>query len=245
MIFNEYLKQCEDNNTILCANIELTEETLPSISGQPNISFIHHQLMPTLHGNLSSEDQQHIMQRVRNDILLPENNIATTIVSDNILQTRSLSTPTRETIGNIRNNVEVDVTNSTNREFNIRLIEINNSVNLIPNPLIPYEVGLKQGQLKALRIVQVLLEYRISIGMKHAAGTINDEGILDYSKNMAIVLLHGGPGYGKSHVLQCMRQMNDAHNLSSLVMAFSGTAASQFQGGKTIHGSCGWNVGKI
>ena len=84
----------------------------------------------------------------------------------------------------------------------------------------------------------------MTIGREHAAGTINDEGILDYSKNMAIVLLHGGPGYGKSHVLQCMRQMNDAYNLNSLVMAFSGTAASQFEGGKTSHGSCGWNVGK-
>ena len=84
----------------------------------------------------------------------------------------------------------------------------------------------------------------MTIGREHAAGTINDEGILDYSKNMAIVLLHGGPGYGKSHVLQCMRQLNDAYNLNSLVMAFSGTAASQFEGGKTSHGSCGWNVGK-
>ena len=59
----------------------------------------------------------------------------------------------------------------------------------------------------------------MTIGREHAAGTINDEGILDYSKNMAIVLLHGGPGYGKSHVLQCMRQLNDAYNLNSLVMA--------------------------
>ena len=84
----------------------------------------------------------------------------------------------------------------------------------------------------------------MTIGREHAAGTINDEGILDYSKNMAIVLLHSGPGYGKSHVLQCMRQMNDAYNLNSLVMAFSGTAASQFEGGKTSHGSCRWNVGK-
>ena len=41
-----------------------------------------------------------------------------------------------------------------------------------------------------------------------------------------------------------MRQLNDAYNLNSLVMAFSGTAASQFEGGKTSHGSCRWNVGK-
>ena len=73
---------------------------------------------------------------------------------------------------------------------------------------------------------------------------ISNDFITQYSKNVAIVLLHGGPGYGKSHVLQCMRQLNDAYNLNSLVMAFSGTAASQFEGGKTSHGSCGWNVGK-
>ena len=115
-------------------------------------------------------------------------------------------------VRNVNNNNESYGFDTTDREFNENLTIINNTENLIPNPSIPYEIGLKQGQLKALKIVENLLKYRMTIGRQHATGAISNDLITEYSKNVAIVLLHGGPGYGKSHVLKCMRQLNEKYN---------------------------------
>ena len=88
-----------------------------------------------------------------------------------------------------------------------------------------------------------LLE-RIKIGRETKTRQITEDYMKDYASKMPIFLLHGGPGYGKSFLVTRIREMIQSLDLNSLVMAFSGTAASQFKNDKTIHSTCGWNIKK-
>ena len=159
--------------------------------------------MLPLHNSLTSEAQHQIMRRVRDDNLLPQSNINMTMQHGQE-GTNIQTTHATHEFRNLNNNNDLYGIETTNREFYDNLTQINNTENFIINPSISYEVGLKQGQLKALRIVENLLKYRMTIGRQHATGVLSNDFITEYTKNVAIVLLHGGPGYGKSHVLKCM-----------------------------------------
>ena len=197
----------------------LTDNVAYSTDVRQNISFRNQQLQQTLFDELNGREQEEFMVRLRNDTLLP----TTTISSENQINPVVGFLPSRE--GTARENVS-DLTSP---------LPLNTAL---------YEFGSKPSQLRALGEVQANLVERISIARQYNRGEITLERMKEFASKMKIILLHGGPGNGKSFTIKNIIQIAESFGLNSIIMAFSGTAASQFKNGKTIHSSCGWNIRK-
>ena len=163
------------------------------------------------------------MARLRDDSLLPQTGIS----SELLVNTNGVSFPMRDSL-------EGDHLPLTRQSQPF----------LQPEASFSYEFGLKPSQLLTLRKIKESLRERELIGRQLKRYEITEEYMKDYASKMPLFLIHGAPGCGKSYLVSKIRQMVESFQLNSIVMAFSGTAASQFQNGRTIHSSCGWSAKK-
>ena len=195
--------ECRNKATALSVGIILTDDIIPRSGGRQDIAFRHPQLQSTLFEDFIGSEQEAFMTRLRNDSLLPRTVPSTELLVHHLGPTLP-----------VRDSIEEHVSPSTFQDQN----------SLQPVESISYEVSLKPSQL----LKDALLE-RILIGQQLKSGLITEDNMKDYASNMPIHLLHGGPGNGKSFAVTRIRDMAQSLDLDSLVMAFSGTAASQFK----------------